>query len=55
MKLYLRYGILCLAVAMLGSGFSLPAGAQAPDETEYIVRPLPPGGPPPRWPMDVRI
>ena len=48
MKLYLRYGILCLAVAMLGSGLSLPAGAQAPDETEYIVRPLPPGGPPPR-------
>ena len=48
MKRYLRYGILCLAAAILGFGLSLPAAAQAPDETEYIVRPLPPGGPPPR-------
>ncbi len=47
MKSYLRYSIPCLAVAILGFGLSLPAGAQATDETEYIVRPLPPGGPPP--------
>lgn len=45
MRLHLRYGVASTAVLTLLCGLCLPAGAQ---ETEYQIRPLPPGGPAPR-------
>src|SRR5688500_3764942 len=47
MKLHVRYAVACLAAVAIASLLSASAGAQS---TEYTIKPLPPGGPPPRLP-----
>lgn len=45
MNVHLRYGVACSAALTLWCVLSLPVGAQ---NTEYTIKPLPPGGPAPR-------
>ena len=49
MTLHLRYAAGCCAALACVAVLSFPAAAQNAKPTEeYVVKPLPPGGPPPR-------
>ena len=51
MNLHLRYGIACLAALALTGALSISVGAQTQAQakpTEYLIKPLPPGGAAPR-------
>ena len=51
MNSYLRYGVGCtLAVLLCAFVLSASPAAQNPQSTEYTIKVMPPGGPPPRLP-----
>jgi hypothetical protein len=48
MRLHLRHGVACAMALLVAACLSVSAGAQNAQATEYLIKPLPAGGAPPR-------